>query len=122
LKAPGSWFNTTGPKERRRASLVRLRHRLRLLLFDLLHVLLEEQLLDLHHVQLADLDVRLADVRRHVERRPVAMSSVNGFPTSSEPILLAMPIISAALIDTPCNLGCQRRGEAAEYFVSNTLG
>jgi hypothetical protein len=45
----------------------RLRHRL--LLFDLLHVLLEEPFLDVHHVQLAPLDVRLIDVRRHVERR-----------------------------------------------------
>jgi hypothetical protein len=51
-----------------RAFRVRLRHRLRLLL-DLLHVLLEEPLLDVHHVELTPLDVRLIDVRRHIERR-----------------------------------------------------
>src|SRR5688572_31132826 len=50
--------------------MVRLRDRLRLLLLDLLHVLLEEPLLDVHHVELAPLDVRLINVRRHVERRP----------------------------------------------------
>jgi hypothetical protein len=39
------------------------------LLPHFLHVLLEEVLLDVHHVQLTALDVRLQDVARHVDRR-----------------------------------------------------
>ena len=44
-------------------------HLLWLLLLDLLHVLLEEELVNVHHVDLPTLDVRLLDVRHHVQRR-----------------------------------------------------
>lgn len=45
-------------------------HLLRRLLLDLLHVLLEEPLVDVHHVDLATLDIRLLDIARHIQRRP----------------------------------------------------